>query len=175
MAKVAFSKLGLKKPQEEVKLIKIGNFDIEVKQYLPVNEKLNLVARVLNIAHDEHNFPNPINLEVIGALEIVMAYTNLSFTDKQKEDTAKLYDLLESNGIIDMIVSAIPEEEYNFVIDGIDDTVSAIYNYQNSILGILENVSKDYSQLDFDASNIQQALSDPQNLTLVKDILTKLG
>ena len=175
MAKVAFSKLGLKKPQEEVKLIKIGNFDIEVKQYLPVNEKLNLVARVLNSAHDENNFPNPIKLEVIGALEIVMAYTNLSFTDKQKEDIAKLYDLLESNGIIDMIVSAIPEEEYNFVIDGIDDTVSAIYNYQNSILGILENVSKDYSQLDFDASNIQQALSDPQNLTLVKDILTKLG
>lgn len=174
MAKVAFSKLGLKK-QEEVKLIKIGNFDIEVKQYLPVNDKLDLISRVINGAHDENNFPNPIKLEVIGALEIVMAYTNLSFTDKQKEDTAKLYDLLESNGIIDMIVSAIPEEEYNFVIDGIDDTVYAIYNYQNSILGILENVSKDYSQLDFDASNIQQALSDPQNLTLVKDILTKLG
>lgn len=174
MAKIAFSKLGLKK-QEEVKLIKIGNFDIEVKQYLPVNDKLDLISRVINSAHDENNFPNPIKLEVIGALEIVMAYTNLSFTDKQKEDTAKLYDLLESNGIIDMIVSAIPEEEYNFVIDGIDDTVSAVYTYQNSILGILENISKDYSQLDFDASNIQQALSDPQNLTLVKDILTKLG
>ena len=175
MTKVAFSKLGLKKPQEEVKLIKIGNFDIEVKQYLPVNEKLNLVARVLNSAHDENNFPNPIKLEVIGALEIVMTYTNLSFTDKQKEDVAKLYDLLDSNGIINAVISAIPEEEYNFILDGIDDTVEAVYTYQNSILGILETISKDYSNLSLDASNLQQQMANKDNLDLLRDILTKLG
>lgn len=174
MAKVAFSKLGLKK-QEEIKLIKIGNFDIEVKQYLPVNEKLNLVARVLNSAHDENNFPNPIKLEVIGVLEIIMAYTNLSFTDKQKEDVAKLYDLLDSNGIINAVISAIPEEEYNFILDGIDDTVEAVYTYQNSILGILETISKDYSNLSLDASNLQQQMANKDNLDLLRDILTKLG
>ena len=174
MAKVAFSKLALKK-QEKVKLVKIGNFDIEVKQYLPVNEKLDLVARVLNGAHDENNFPNPIKIEVIGTLEIIMAYTNISFTEKQKEDVAKLYDLLDSNGVINTIIAAIPEEEYNFVIDGIDDTIEAVYTYQNSILGILENVSQDYSNLNFDASKIQDALRDPNNLELLKDILTKLG
>lgn len=174
MAKVAFSKLALKK-QDKVNTIKIGNFDIEVKQYLPVNDKLDLIARVLNGAHDENNFPNPVKIEVIGALEIIMAYTNLSFTEKQKEDVAKLYDLLETNGVIDQVVSAIPEEEYNFIIDGIDDTIEAVYTYQNSILGILENVSQDYSNLNFDASKIQDALRDPNNLELLKDILTKMG
>ena len=44
-----------------------------------------------------------------------------------------------------------------------------------SILGILENVSQDYSNLNFDASKIQDALSDPNNLELLKDILTKMG
>ena len=174
MAKVAFSKLALKK-QEEVKLVKIGNFDIEVKQYLPVNEKLNLIARVLNGAHDENNFPNPVKIEVIGALEIIMAYTNLSFTEKQKEDVAKLYDLLETNGVIDQVVSAIPEEEYNFIIDGIDDTIEAVYTYQNSVLGILDSVGQDYSNLELDAINIQQKLANTENLGLLKDVLTKLG
>ena len=174
MAKVAFSKLALKK-QDKVNTIKIGNFDIEVKQYLPVNDKLDLIARVLNGANDENNFPNPVKIEVIGALEIIMAYTNLSFTEKQKEDVAKLYDLLETNGVIDQIVSAIPEEEYNFIIDGIDDTIEAVYTYQNSVLGILDSVGQDYSNLELDAINIQQKLANTENLGLLKDVLTKLG
>lgn len=174
MAKVAFSKLALKK-QEDVKIVKIGNFDIEVKQYLPVNEKLNLIARVLNGAHDENNFPNPIKIEVISTLEIIMAYTNISFTDKQKEDIAKLYDLLDSNGIVNIIIAAIPEEEYNFLITGIDDTIKAVYTFQNSILGILETISKDYSNLSLDASKLQQQMANKENLDLLRDILTKLG
>lgn len=174
MAKIAFSKLALKK-QENIKTVKIGDFNIEVKQYLPVNDKLDLIARVLNGAHDENNFPNPIKIEVLGTLEIIMAYTNLSFTEKQKEDVAKLYDLFDSNGLIDLIVSAIPEEEYAFVINGIDDTIDAVYTYQNSVLGILESVSQDYSNLDLDATAIQQKLADPNNVALLKDVLTKLG
>lgn len=174
MAKVAFSKLALKK-QEKVKLVKIGNFDIEVKQYLPVNEKLDLIARVLNGAHDENNFPNPIKIEVIGTLEIIMAYTNISFTEKQKEDVAKLYDLLDSNGVVNTIIAAIPEEEYNFVIDGIDDTIEAVYTYQNSVLGILENITQDYSNLELDAQKLQEKIADPNSVSLLKDVLTKLG
>lgn len=174
MAKVTFTKLALKK-KEEVKNIKINDIDIEIKQYLPVNDKLNLIARVISGAHDENNFPNPIKIEVIGAIEIIMAYTNITFTDKQKEDIAKLYDILDSNGIINQVVSAIPEDEYNFLIHGIDETVDAVYTYQNSVLGILDTVSQDYSNLDLDATEIQKKLADKDNLALVRDVLTKLG
>jgi len=99
MAKVTFTKLALKK-KEKVKNIKINDIDIEVKQYLPVNDKLDLIARVISGAHDQNNFPNPIKIEVIGAIEIIMAYTNITFTDKQKEDISKLYDILDSNDVI---------------------------------------------------------------------------
>ena len=174
MAKVTFTKLALKK-KEEVKNIKINNIDIEVKQYLPVNDKLNLIARVISGAHDQNNFPNPIKIEVIGAIEIILAYTNITFTDKQKEDIAKLYDILDSNGIINQVVAAIPEDEYNFLIHGIDDTIDAVYTYQNSILGILDTVSQDYSNLNLDATEIQKKLADKDNLALVREVLTKLG
>ena len=174
MAKIGFTKLSLKR-KNEVKTITISNNQIEIKQYLPVNEKLDLIARVINGAHDQNNFPNPIKIEVIGTLEMIMAYTNISFTEKQKEDIPKLYDLLEENGVIKDIISQIPEDEYNFIIDGINKTVDAVYTYNNSILGILEAVSKDYSNLDFDATQIQKKMADPENLKLVRDVLTKLG
>lgn len=174
MAKIGFTKLSLKR-KNEVKTITINNNQIEIKQYLSVNEKLDLIARVINGAHDQNNFPNPIKIEVIGTLEMIMAYTNISFTEKQKEDIPKLYDLLEENGIIKDIISQIPEDEYNFIIDGINKTVDAVYTYNNSVLGILEAVSKDYSNLDFDATQIQKKMADPENLKLVRDVLTKLG
>ena len=175
MAKIAFTKLGLKK-KDEVKTVNINNNVIEVKQYLPINDKLALISRVINLSHDSsNNFANPVQVEVIGTIEIIAAYTNLSFTEKQKEDYAKLYDLLEENGITKDLISAIPEDEYAFLIDGINDSVEAVYKYQDSILGILEVISQDYSNLDFDATKIQQQLADPDNLSLLKDVLTKLG
>ena len=175
MAKVAFTKLGLKR-KDEVKTVNINNNVIEVKQYLPINDKLTLISRVINLSHDSsNNFANPVQVEVIGTVEIIMAYTNLSFTEKQKEDYAKLYDLLEENGITKDLISAIPEDEYAFLIDGINESIEAVYKYQNSVLGILEAVSQDYSNLDFDAAKIQQQLADPDNLALLKGVMTKLG
>ena len=175
MAKVAFTKLGLKR-KDEVKTVNINNNVIEVKQYLPINDKLALISRVINLSHDSsNNFANPVQVEVIGTVEIIMAYTNLSFTEKQKEDYAKLYDLLEENGITKDLISAIPEDEYTFLIDGINESIEAVYKYQNSILGILEAVSQDYSNLEFDATKIQQQLADPDNLALLKGVMTKLG
>ena len=175
MAKVAFTKLGLKR-KDEVKTVNINNNAIEVKQYLPINDKLALISKVINLSHDSsNNFANPIQLEVIGTIEIIIPYTNLSFTEKQKEDYAKLYDLFEENGIIDLIIAEIPEREYNYIIDGINETADAVYKYQNSVLGILESATKDYSNLEFDASQIQSMLADPSNISLVREVLSKLG
>ena len=175
MAKVAFTKLGLKK-KDEVKTVNINNNVIEVKQYLPINDKLALISRVINLSHDSsNNFANPVQVEVIGTIEIIAAYTNLSFTEKQKEDYAKLYDLLEENGITKDLISAIPEDEYAFLIDGINESIEAVYKYQNSVLGILDSVAQDYSNLEFDASKIQQELADPQNLELLKGIMSRFG
>ena len=42
MAKLSFNKLGLKINQE-IKTANFGDFIIEVKQYLPVNDKLRLI------------------------------------------------------------------------------------------------------------------------------------
>ena len=174
MAKVSFTKLGLKK-NEEVGILHINEQDIEVKQYLPINEKLELISSVINSAADENNFSNPVKENVFLTLEILYHYTNINFTDKQKEDPVKLYDLVVSSGLVNKVTDLIPEEELDEVINGVAQSVKAIYTYRNSVLGILESVSQDYSALNLDATEIQQKLADPDNMALLKQVLTKLG
>ena len=175
MAKVAFTKLGLTKNQE-TKNLNWNEQNIEVKQYLPISEMLDIVASIVNRAHDgESNFSNPIKVDIYTTLEILFNYTNINFTDKQKEDVLKLYDLVIGSGLYDEIIKLIPIEEHNRLITAINDTITAVYAYQNSALGVLDTISSDYSNLDLDATNIQAKIADPNNLEFLKSILTKLG
>lgn len=174
MAKIPFTKLQLKKINGS-KEFTYNDQVITVKQYLPIADKLTLIGNVINYASDEYNFANPIKLDMFLSLEIVFTYTNLSFTEKQKEDIAKLYDLLEENGIIDEVIKLIPEEEYRTLWDGVVELADNIYAYQTSVLGILDTVNRDYKDMDLNATEIQQKLNDPENLALLRSILTNLG
>lgn len=174
MAKVSFTKLSLK-PNNKVVEVIFNEQIIEVKQYLPVEEKLELIGRVLELSHDQNNFSNPIKVQVYTALEIIDRYTNINFTDKQKENPTKLYDLLNGNGLLEKIISAIPQVEYDEIIAGVYNTTDAVYAYQNSVLGILDTITQDYSNLNLDATEIQKKLADPENMELLKGIMTKLG
>lgn len=172
--KPTFAKMGLKLNTNVVN-ISIGDQQIEVKQYLPINDKLILISNVINQAADENNFANPIKLDVFAALEIVFAYTNITFTDKQKEDLIKLYDILESNNVFNTVISAIPEAEYKSIVEGIDACAQAIYTYRNSALGIMESITQNYDALNLDVEKLQESLGDEKNLAFLKEVLTKMG
>ena len=172
--KPTFAKLKLAR-NNSVKVVTFNDIEIEVKQYLPINEKLQLISNVINAAADENNFSNPIKEDLFGTLEIIYAYTNLGFTEKQKEDPAKLYDDMISSGFADAIIKEIPSDEYNAIVNGINECTKAIYTYRNSLLGILEATVADYGNLELDATDLQSKMADPNNMALLKDVLTKLG
>lgn len=175
MAKVSFTKLGLKVNQE-IKTVEFNEQVIEVKQYLPLNDKLELIDNVINLsADDDNNFANPIKVKVLTTLEMIYAYTNINFTDKQKEDGNKLYDLLVSSGLANTIFELIPEKEKEMISKSVIESIEAIYKYRNSVLGILDSVTTDYSDLNLEANEIYKTIADPNNLTLLKDVITKLG
>ena len=175
MAKLAFSKLGLKL-QEEVKTLEWGEQVIEIKQYLPLDKKLEMIGDIVNRCWDpEANFYNPCQYEVLISFEMIKAYTNIAFTEKQKEDFSKTYDLLDSNDLITEILDIIPENEHSFIKCGVANTIKAIYEYDHSVFGILEAIKTDYSNLDLNATEIQQKLADPENMDLLKAVLAKLG
>ena len=172
--KITFTKLALKK-QDKSAIIDIGDAKIEVKQYLPIEDKIKIVESVLKNSADDNNFANPIKVEVYFNLEIIYNYTNITFTEKQKENPTKLYDLLEENGIFEAVIAAIPEREYSNLLSWTEEVIDAFYKYRNSAMGIMEQISLDYANTEFDATQIQEKIANPENLALLKNIVEKLG
>ena len=179
MAKVPFSKLQASmngsdsvlgycnKAGEEIKY--------EVKCYLPLKDKLELVSRIINQSIDDNGFYNPMRVKLYMTLEIVYAYTNLSFTEKMKEDPFKLYDILISTGIFKQIIDTICENDWKEIQENTWATIKNIYDYNNSAMGILDTLKADYNLLDLDATAIQDKINNPENLELLREIITKLG
>lgn len=177
MAKVAFSKLGAKLDTSIVELEIPGiENKIEVLQYLPIDKKLNLIARVMEFAHDgDNNFSNPLKVKVYFNIAIIEEYTNIAFTDKQKEDIPKLYDILMSSGWINKIINSIPENEIEELDNGLWKTIKSYYKYRNSVLGIMDTVAQDYTDLEVDAETLNQQLANKDNLGLLRSVISKLG
>ena len=73
------------------------------------------------------------------------------------------------------IYKVIPQEEYEDVLNSVQVLIKAIYTYRNSVMGVLDIISTDYSDLEFNAENLSGLLSNPSNLALLKDVITKLG
>lgn len=174
MAKVPFSKLKLN-THIETRTLTIGDQEIIVNTYLPLKDKLSLIADVLNASADDNNFVSPIKVKACFAVFMIEYYTNISFTENQKKDISKLYDIIHSNKLDDQVMHVIPIDEIDGLLCDTMDIVENFYKYRTSALGIMESIAQDYKDLDMDATNIQQKLNDPNNMKLLKDVLSKLG
>lgn len=176
MAKPTFAKLGLTK-NTEVKTFTYAGQEIEVKQYLPIEDKLSLIANAINntLMTDENRFPNNVKLKMYLKLECVFKYTNLVFTEKQKEDLPKLYDLLEGNGIIKMIEDKMPEYDMLYLEEDAREILAAMHQYNNSIYGILDNVKNNYSDMELDINKLKEEMANSENLDIVSQVVTKLS
>lgn len=146
-----------------VKEIELENgTKIEVLKYLPINEKYNLIEITLQKAY-ENGIYNPLKLDMYFALNLVYLYTNISFTDKQREDENKLYDILQSNGILDKIIDAIDDEEYNYLYTLLVETENKRNTYEKSLIGLLDTFS---NKVNTDSDILQDILNsfDPSQL-----------
>lgn len=141
MAKVSFSNMKLK-TDTSVKTFKVGENEVEVLQYLPIDDKYSLVMIALQNAEEEGIY-NPLKLDMYFNLYLVFMYTNINFTDKQREDLSKLYDILESNEIITQTINLIPEEEYNQLFKYIGEIIERRLETRKSIGGLISKLVAD--------------------------------
>jgi len=152
-----------------------GEQKIEVKQYLSIQDKLKMITEILGLAADDNRFYNIGRLKVFKTLKMLEYYTNLSITEKQKEDPVKLYDELIVSNFFSEIENLIPDNEINEINDILYDTVEQVYKYQNSAYGIMEAVSTDYKTLDFDIERLKNNLETKEGIEFLNTILTKAG
>lgn len=174
MAKVNFLKLNLTK-KDNIEILEWNNQKVEIKQYLPIKDKLELITKIIQFAMDDHVFINPSKVEIFECLEIILAYTNINITDKQAEDTLKMYDLFVSSGLYQAIKNLIPEEEYLYIHSNVLDTIHEIYNYKHSLMGIIEQTQATYKDIGGQVEEIESSLSNPDTMSLLKEVVTKLN
>lgn len=175
MAKVSFIKLNKIKSLEPVD-IKIGEETISVVQYLPLEKKLAVMQNIIEQAgNNEEGFYNIVKLTVFYTIEMLRAYTNISFTEKQLEDPQKLYDIIVLNNIWNEVKKAIPQSELTDIWENTCTLAREITNYNHSALGILKLLANDYNNTSFNVEEITSKLSNKENLELVSNIINQLA
>lgn len=137
MAKTSYTNLKIKTNIDNKK-ISFNDSEIEILQYLPIIAKDDLISITLQKSY-ENNTYNLLKTNMYFHLFLVYMYTNISFTDKQKENEEKLYDSLQSSGLLDKIIAQIPEQEYNFLLEELYKQMEENIRYNLSFAGVVNN------------------------------------
>lgn len=141
MANVSFNNLKLS-ANKEVKIAEFNNTKIEVLQYLPIEDKNDLIQITMQKSFMDGYF-NEILLDAYFHLNIIYLYTNLNITEKQREDELKLYDKIYSSGLMAAILEQLPEDEYKYLYDVLQEQVDNFLKYKNSAAAVMQSFIQD--------------------------------
>ena len=123
-------------------IAKIGDKEIKVLQYLPLEDKIDLIQIALQKS-EENGIYNEMKLDMYFNLYIVYMYTDLEFTDEQKANEFILYNELQSNEIIINIIGAIDEDEYITLIDYLEMMKKNNEKYKRSAAALFQTMIQD--------------------------------
>lgn len=141
MAKTSFASMKLK-VNDSVREFDFNGHKIEVKQYLPMEDKIDLVQISLQKSEEDGVY-NEALLDMYFNLNIIYLYTNISFTDKQREDEFKLYDLMQSNDLIPQVIANMDEDEYNSLLDYIQRIRKDRLKYKQTAASVIQSLVQD--------------------------------
>lgn len=166
MSKITYSSLKVK-PHKEVKEFSFNEKSIEVTQYLSAQEKYDLIMITLQKA-EENGYYNPYLMDLFFHLHLVYMYTNLTFTDKQREDELELYDALEQNGFMEAFLNALPESEYDTLYSYVTEVANTITQSKESAGSVIARIVNDLPTQAAAAREIVENF-DPQQYQRVID------
>lgn len=149
------------KLNDSVKEISFNGFTVKVKQYLPFASKYSIITSSLESSVDENGIYNDCKLNMFLYLQIAFNYTDLEFTDEEKEKALEIFDIISSNGLLDAIISAIPSSEYSYLCDMLEILEGKYSKRALSAIGLFDELPKILETLseaskDFDISNLKE-------------------
>lgn len=150
------------------------NIIISVRQYLPVEEKTELIQYVIGAALDDRTGCfSPLRLEIYFSLGVCSKYTDIEI--EQLADTGTTYDLLDSSGLMSRIMGNIPKEELNFMRELVMETANDIARYNNSAVGIIQSMNNSAGDLDNQLSEILKNIHDDDAVKLLEHFKDMVG
>lgn len=112
---------------------------IEVKQYLPMIDKFDLINITLQKANEDGIY-NDFKLSMYFQLNLVYLYSNIEFSMEDRMDESDIYDKLRSSGILQGVINLIPKEEYDFLIQSIEKQAQIKMDYGTRMGVVLNSI-----------------------------------
>ncbi len=147
-----YKDLGLK-TNDQVKTISIQGKDINIIQYLPILQKNDLVQIALQQAKQD-GVINQIKLDILFNMYIVFMYTDLVFSDEERADVAQLYDELQSSGILNRILGAMNDSEYESLLSYLEIMRKTQEEHERSAMGAVRTFIQDLPKYATEAADI---------------------
>lgn len=124
---------------EEAK-VKIAEDEyISVKQYLPMQDKIEMVQFITNIAFDETmGMISPTKRTIAEAIAYMIYYAGFEFDPTQNLTAA--YDTFDHHGLINQVFLAIPEKEKRAINILINNNLEVIDKYNLSAAGTMRTL-----------------------------------
>lgn len=167
--KASFANMKLK-VNTEVNTFEFCGQQIEVLKYLPSQDKYDLLMITLQKAFENGTY-NEFKLNLYFELNLVYLYSNISFTEKQREDEFKLYDVLKSNGFFDVFFKALNEDEYNELFTQLNAIKEANIFNRTSVGAVINKLIDDLPANAEAAAKIVESF-DPNQFKQVIDFAT---
>lgn len=116
--------------------------DINIFQYVSIEDKNDIIQLALQNAEENGGY-NLLKLDMFYNLYIVYMYTDIKFSEEEKNEPGELYDELCSNGIMQAILNAIPSTEREYLRDILMDTLDMNIQRNQSVAGLIAKLIDD--------------------------------
>ena len=138
--------------------------EIKVLKYLPSIEKYNLLNTTLLQSIDDTVIINEYKLDMFFNINLAIAYTNIVFSKEEQDmELSDLYDKFKTSGLLDMIIDAIPDDEYatlySSLVSNKEEYVSKRKSVSYGIANAIEQISKKLPKQE-EMQNLLQSLKD---------------
>ena len=167
--RIKIAELQFDYPQVKVIGTHLGQ-DLTVKQYLPLEEKIELIQRVMNMCAGNGTFCNPVKVKVLTELEMVMAYSNIEIDNELLgDDVYKVYDYLTLEGIIANVLYAIDASEREFIQSSCWETSEKLTDFNNSLIGALTRLNEESAFNNLNLDELIEQVKDPALAEFIKN------
>lgn len=139
---ISYANMKMKPVNTTHDLLFNDSITIKVLDYLPIEDKYDLIMVTLQKSF-ENGYYNPLKMDMYFHLNLIYLYTDINFTEKQREDENKIYDTLKSNGILDAFLKDFDENEYNELLTLLEETKNEIMHYKCSTSALIQSVITD--------------------------------
>ena len=153
MALVQYNNLNLNEIESKSKTFEFNGETIEVYQYLPFNDKYDLVEITLENSLENHGY-NELALDMNFHLNLILMYTNLTFEKEELDDPIMLYNQFMESGLLDYVMDNMNKNEYEYLLNMIEAEKNKREQYAHSFVGIFNEITKNLPEISKETAEL---------------------